>query len=248
MWLTRQIDGVAWHLDPARADDIDAWIRRHVPGVLERPEAVLKAGRGTRVAFADGLVLKEKRARPGRARARFALRRSASRRAYVLGEFLDSEDIPTALPQAWAVTRRFGMKTADYFLARHVAGESLQKWIKDLSLTSVQRGRIAENWGRLLGQLHSRGVSNRDVKDSNTIVTDASLFAMVLVDLDGARRVHCMTRRRALRDIWSIVRSLTKNGWVREEFDGRLLDGYNSAVLKRARWAKLPESFPDWPA
>lgn len=248
-WVRRVIEGSVWFLDSERETQIRDWIKRHVPCLLDNDEHIMKRSRGTRVAAADGLVLKESTARASRSSIRFGLRRSAAERAARLSVRLAMAGIPTARPVAYCIERRLGFRRRDFLISEEITGRCrLTEWLRNHTLDDHARKDVVSRWGELMGAFHSAGFSNRDMKDANVLVTGSTgSLQFFVVDLDGVRRVRLFTRRRVLRDIWSIVRSLRKNNWPDELCRAWLLEAYNSSVPDRLRIDVLPAEFPGWP-
>jgi len=243
---TFRVSGVNWRLGSDDAVRVRAWLSAHFPAALEKPENLLKDDRGSRVATVDGLVLKESTARKGRSVVRFGLRRSGSRRAFRLGRRLAECGVSTPLPLAWATVRRFGLRLKDYLVTEHVESHvSLKDKLDKCRENADERRRLMELLGRLLASFHVNGFSNRDMKDTNILVVESANPRLWAVDLDGVRRLRWITRRRAMRDFWPIVRSLKAHGYGDIGDQAGLLGGYGAVVPSRLRLDNFPEAWFD---
>jgi tRNA A-37 threonylcarbamoyl transferase component Bud32 len=239
-----RLAGATWRL---RRDDLartTAWLQAHFPEILERNENLLKDDTGSRVAAAEGLVVKESTARRGRSALRFGLRRSGARHAFRLGGELNALGISTPRPVAWATVRRLGLRVKDYFVAERVESCSpLKDTLDACRENAAARSQMLDLLGRLLASFHVNGVSNRDMKDTNILVNESGGTRLWVVDLDGARKKRFVTRRRAMRDFWPIIRSLKTHGLGGEADRADLLRGYNAVVPERLRFKGFPASY-----
>jgi len=180
-------------------------------------------------------------------------RRSRALRAFGLGHALLARHIYTALPLA-ALERRRGRLLYDSiliteavdagdlaavggrgrplhlnrFLSRHLSGNGAD------ALSDAERRRLAQQalWqvGRLLRRLHEEGFAHRDLKASNLLVhgsdRDDTAPAIVLVDLDGVRRVRRVSARQEFRGLMRLNVSLLECPSVNHAGRLRMLLGY----------------------
>jgi len=234
--------GVRWHLAPAAAGRLPAWLNEHFPSVLDSKAALLKADKGSRVATAAGLVIKESTARKRRSAYRFGFRRSGSRRAFRLGTALLALGLPTPRPLAWGTVRRLGLRLKDYLVTEYVADcRALKDKLDACRNDPVKRRRLMEQLGNLVALFHANGYSNRDMKDTNILVTEKDGPALWVVDLDGVRRPPLITRRRAARDFRPIAHSLSRHGMGTEEDLAGLLAGYSKTAPPRLVFDRFPD-------
>jgi tRNA A-37 threonylcarbamoyl transferase component Bud32 len=248
-WVEVRIGDIAWHVAADRRDEAAAWIGRHVPHLLDDERAVLKRTPSSRVAADDGWVLKESLPGRGLRASRFAVRRSAARRAADLGRRLIALGIATPEPLAWATVRRRGLRVRDYLVTRRIVGcQRLTEWLRMPDLSDSDRQRLVERLGRSLAQFHANGYLNRDMKDANLLVAETPDPTVWVVDLDGVRRAAHPWRRQILRDFWTVVRSLRKNGWDETRCKKWLAAAYDAAMPRTRRIGHLPDRFPNWAA
>ncbi len=237
-----EIGAIRWHVAGEQAGRLEKWLSAHFPGILTESENVLKKDKGSRVASAAGLVLKESTARKGRSMLRFGLRRSGARRAFTIGNELNAHGVPTPRPVAWATVRRFGLRERDYLVTEKVENACLlTEKLKTAGGDKTEREWIVRMLGRLLALFHCSGFSNRDMKDTNILVTENGGLKLWVVDLDGVRQKGMVTRTRAFRDFWPIVRSLAMYGWGDDCDKAAMLAAYNGAVPERLQLNRLPD-------
>jgi tRNA A-37 threonylcarbamoyl transferase component Bud32 len=249
-WRVLRERGVAWKVSECCFEMAAAWLRLHFPGVISDGAAHLKRSATTTVAACDGLVLKATGPAGGVRRLKFALRPSSSRRSARLASELRRAGIATPEPVAWATVRRAGLRQRDYLVTVHVRDAViLTHVLRRAGLPGDQRRDVVRMLGELLAAFHANRYSNRDMKDANLLVAEGGGTPQLwVVDMDGVRRVRRLTRRQVLRDFWSVVRSLRKNGWDEVECKRWLVEAYNARVPERLRFEALPDRFPDWAA
>ncbi len=191
-------------------------------------------------------------------------RLSRALRAFHMGHALLARHIHTALPLA-AMERRMGPLLLDSILITEAADGGadapeamhLNRFLnrhlgpsrKGDPLPAEQRGHLARQvlWqlGRLLRRLHEEGFAHRDLKGSNLLIRwDGSPDtppAIILVDLDGARRVRRVTARQEFRGLMRLNVSLLECPPVSHAGRLRMLIGY----LRRPGMASVPFK-PHW--
>ena len=239
-----RLRGIVWHVLPAYTVTLEQWLSTHYSDIFCQETALLKKDKGSRVAVASGLVLKERTARKGRSGGRFGFRRSASRRMYAMGRDLVRNAVRTPRPVAWATVRKFGLRVRDYFMTEEIPHAV---HLKDLlvNLTDAdpaERARVIRQWGALMGSFHAAGFSNRDLKDENVLVTGAEHTVFWAVDLDGVRRMK-VSVRRAVKDLWPVIRSLKMYHLGDMADKSSLLAGYNETARLTLRMEMLPSHY-----
>jgi len=170
-------------------------------------------------------------------------RRSRALRAFRLGHQLLARHIHAALPLA-ALEKRRGRFLLDAILITEAVDSSLHlnKFLnRHLGdgpngdpLAPRHRRRLAKQvlWqlGRLIRRLHQAGFAHRDLKASNLLVRwDGSVRrppAVIMVDLDGLRRVHYVSARQQFRGLMRLNVSLLECPVVNHAGRLRMLLGY----------------------
>ena len=128
--------------------------------------------------------------------------------------------IRTARPIAAIEKRRCGMLTGSFYLSEEIANGkiSTRYWCEDLRPLMGASGRIrrrafVRGLAGLFERLHAGNVYHNDLKDFNILVapeektSDARFF---LLDLEGVRRVNRLSRRRRIKNLVQLHRSLGK--------------------------------------
>jgi len=172
-----------------------------------------------------------------------AFRDSRPLRAFRLGHALLTRHIHNALPLA-ALERRRGPLLLDSILITEAVadGVHLNRFLSlhlgsregDGSVPPARRRRLAREvlWllGRLVRRLHTEGFAHRDLKASNLLVLwDGSADAtpeIIMIDLDGLRRVRHVSQRLQFRGLMRLNVSLFKCPAVNHAGRLRMLLGY----------------------
>lgn len=232
--------GIVWHVAPNRKEELQQWLDAHFAGILENPNVEnMKTGPGCHVVGAGDVVLKQRSAPSVSARLSFGCRASQSRRSFVLAQTLNKLDIPTPRPIAWATIRVAGFRTADILLtdwAKDVT--TLSWWLLHVCPSADERTKIIARVGTLLASFHVNGLSNRDMKSTNILLSHDTAQLWV-VDLDGTRKVRRLTQRRAMRDFRPIQRTLRQYGERLDSDEDALLSAYNASLPSAMQLSRL---------
>lgn len=176
-------------------------------------------------------------------------RRSRSRKAFELGHKLLTRNIPAALPLAALERRRFFLLKDSILITEAVNAPHLHdfmvKWFGDYSrndngISAKTRRQLYRDilleLGRMVQRLHANGFFHRDLKATNIRVhwnpQEHRTPRILLVDLDGMRRVSFMTSRRRFRGVMRLNVSLLQCPPVNNSGRLRMLIGY----LNRFGW------------
>ena len=147
--------------------------------------------------------------------------------------------IPTPAPVAWSTVRTAGLRTADYLLTEWVKNTTtLSWWLLHVCPRAAERTRVITEVGKLLASFHVNGLSNRDMKSTNILLSHDATKLWV-VDLDGTKRVRHLSRRRAKRDFRPIQLTLQKYGERQDSDESVLLNAYNASVPTAMQLTKL---------
>lgn len=193
-------------------------------------------------------------------------RHSRALRAFHRGHMLLTRQIHTALPLA-ALERRRGPLLADSILITRTAGpwpnlgKFMERYLGVLTeplprpLTRPDQARLAQQvlWqvGRLVRQLHEVGFAHRDLKAKSVLVQweehSASPPQLVLVDLDGLRRMHWLTKRVQFGMLMRLNVSLLACPAVNRAGRLRLLLGYlRGQLLGQVNFKPYWRTLEDW--
>jgi hypothetical protein len=170
-------------------------------------------------------------------------------RCFRLGHMLLTRRIATSLPLV-AIQRRVGGILYDSILVTEAVegqrlSDFLDAWLSPSPrpdparavapkppLDAAQRRQLVQEalWqlGRMLQRLHDNHFAHRDLKATNLLICWEPLTApeVVLVDLDGLRRVRVMTARRRFQGLMRLNVSLLKCPSVNRAGRLRMLLGY----------------------
>jgi len=168
-------------------------------------------------------------------------RRSRAIRAFKLGHALLTRRIPTALPLA-ALERRKGPLLLDSILITEAIDAARLNVFLDTHLgrqdrsasplDTAQQRQLAQDvlWelGRLVQRLHDNKFAHRDLKAPNLLARwpAGEVPDIVLVDLDGLKRVSHLTARRKFQGLMRLNVSLLKCPSVSHAGRLRMLLGY----------------------
>jgi hypothetical protein len=133
------------------------------------------------------------------------------------GEILKSADISVARPLAAVESRRFGSLERSFFVSEEIErGKTVDAyWLKELAPIPGREGyRNRRNFlralARLLSQLHQQRIYHNDLKDANIVVraTAPGNEKFFLLDLEGVRRCWYVSRRRRIKNLVQLNRTL----------------------------------------
>ena len=133
---------------------------------------------------------------------------------------LSESGIPTVRPLAAVDSRSWGMLNGSFFLSEEIEnGKTADAYWREELLTMKgkegirRRKRFVGAIGELFRSLHQRGVYHNDLKDANILVRpdfSGSAEQFYLLDLEGIRRYRKLNRRRQIKNLVQINRTLGK--------------------------------------
>ena len=155
---------------------------------------------------------------------------SSLRGAVILSE----SGIPTVRPLAAVDSRSWGMLNGSFFLSEEIEnGKTADAYWREELLTMKgkagirRRKRFVGAIGELFRSLHQRGLYHNDLKDANILVRpdfSDSAEQFYLLDLEGIRRYQKLNRRRQIKNLVQINRTLGKYLRVTDKL--RFLESY----------------------
>jgi tRNA A-37 threonylcarbamoyl transferase component Bud32 len=138
----------------------------------------------------------------------------ALRGAHVLSQ----QNIPAARAVAAVECRSCGMLTKSFFLTEEIAGGKTVDtyWRQDLqsaggSTGHARRRDFLRRLAALFRRLHNLNIYHNDLKDANILVvprSDLQPESIFLLDLEGIRRYRKLNRRRRIKNLVQLNRTL----------------------------------------
>jgi len=126
------------------------------------------------------------------------LRASGALQSWKAGHAFIDRGLPTPRPVMLLHRRRFGLPTVGYLLCDQVAdARHLDDAIR--SAGRCEKRRLAETLARWVRVMHERGISNRDLKAANILVT--RMGDCQFIDLVGVRTRRNIGQRLRVRDL-----------------------------------------------
>ena len=147
---------------------------------------------------------------------------------------LSDSDIGTARPLAAVDSKSWGMLNRSFFLSEEIEnGKTADVYWREHLLAAKgkegagRRRRFLQRLGTLFRSLHQQNVYHNDLKDANILVRSESSGGdeqFYLLDLEGIRRYRRLNRRRRIKNLVQLNRTLGKV--VRATDKLRFLEGY----------------------
>jgi tRNA A-37 threonylcarbamoyl transferase component Bud32 len=147
---------------------------------------------------------------------------------------LTASGIRTPRPLAAVESRSWGMLKKSFFLSEEIAGAKTADayWKEELVTQRGQEGmrsrqRFLRGMGELFRSLHRRDVYHNDLKDANILVRPdfgGGAEHFYLLDLEGIRRYRKLNRRRRIKNLVQLNRTLGK--YLRPADKVRFLKSY----------------------
>jgi tRNA A-37 threonylcarbamoyl transferase component Bud32 len=151
----------------------------------------------------EGFVLKRYNLKGAWRFLKDLFRISRARRTFEIACRLVKLGLPVAEPVGFADAKTFGLPTVSYYISKGIqGGQSLAEFLSSgTPLPSAYTKAVA----RLLAEMHTFGVSNRDLKVVNLVFNEKK--QPMLVDLDGIRFYSEIPEKKAAKNILRLFRS-----------------------------------------
>ena len=163
------------------------------------------------------------------------LRSSSALRSWIAGQSVRDRGLPTARPLAVLHRTRAGLPREGYLIFEFVAdADDLPRAIAGATLDG--RRQLLDDLGRLIRDLHDRGVSHRDLKAPNILVAGGK---PILIDLVGVGLGLHVSDRERIRNLARLTASSLASPVISNSDRLRLLRAYRS-------WSTHPMA--DWKA
>ena len=165
---------------------------------------------------------------------------------------LSASGIRTARPLAAVESRTWGMLNRSFFFSEEIGGAKTADcyWQEELVPVKGKEGvrkrkRFLCGMGELFRSLHEQAVYHNDLKDANILVhSDPSgeVEHFYLLDLEGIRHYRNLNRRRQIKNLVQLNRTLGK--YLRRVDKVRFLEAYlgpsfSNRIDKRGRIASI---------
>jgi tRNA A-37 threonylcarbamoyl transferase component Bud32 len=163
-------------------------------------------------------------------------RTNGTLRRWLTGHEMLARGIPTARPLAVILPPLHSPGRASFFVTEWISdGVNLRHLCKRLDrrprLASWSRvSPIAESVGSLIGRMHARNVSHRDLKLANLLVADrGTQVDAYLIDVDGAILQPQLSNRIRYRDLLRLVADSLRYSCISRTARLRFLKSYLEA-------------------
>jgi tRNA A-37 threonylcarbamoyl transferase component Bud32 len=150
-----------------------------------------------------GLIIKRYEPRNGWQSLKDLVRPSRARRAFICAFALRKAGIATPLPIAVG-ERRCCRWLQESFLICEEIPNAQTVWERRES--SMSKPVLARALGRTLAHLHNSGFSHSDPNFSNFLIRRDNPSELMVIDLDGIRRMDFVSPQAAAHDLYRLVR------------------------------------------
>lgn len=171
--------------------------------------------------------------------------RSPARRALDGSRLLAQAGFRAAAPLAALEYRRWGLVEKSFFLSAEVAGAvpADQFWWDARAKSPRLRRTFIAAIARLFAELHRAGIYHGDLKDANVLVRrEGDAMACFLLDVEHVRRGRSVPRRRRVKNLVQLHRTLGRLATARENLlflRAYLGDQGCSRSVRRAWWRRV---------
>jgi hypothetical protein len=142
--------------------------------------------------------------------------RSAARRSLAGAEVLAAAGIDSARPIASVEIRRGGMLESSFFVSEEIAGaQTSDRFWRNILKPVAGHDGLRERraylaaLAALFARLHAQRIYHGDLKDANIMaLAGAKEPRFALLDLEGVRRCSMISRRRRVKNLVQLYRTL----------------------------------------
>lgn len=175
---------------------------------------------------------------------------SGAFRALSGAQVLAEAGVATARPIAAVEERQWRLLTRSFYLTEEIQESkiSIRFWVEELAAipgaTGMRRRRaFLMVLSQLFARLHRENIYHNDLKDFNILVAPRNAgdqLELFLLDLEGVRRCGALSRRRRIKNLVQINRTLGKclSRTQRARFLKSYLENLGSAAGQRKTWAR----------
>src|SRR5262245_37696662 len=216
IWLERKYDEAAFIASLLNADCLFA----QTGCQIIKDQRKIKIGRLTVTICGQLRTLYVKRYNAFSLRYKLAspFRNSGAFRSLRGAAILRAARIPSAVPIAAVENRKNGALTKSFFLTEEIAGGETSDAFWRARLLGLEgshgialRRHFLAQLAGLFRVLHDRRIYHNDLKDANIFAAgqaDSNDFRFVLLDLDGVARLKYLSRRRKIKNLVQLNRTL----------------------------------------
>jgi hypothetical protein len=249
-FVLRRRGPLSIYLEQSLANDAGFRMMADADGFFDLPDCrIVKDQRKIKVARVKievggkptRVYLKRYNAFSWRYRAFSLFRSSGAVRSLKGAAILTESSIRTARPLAAMESRSWGMLDKSFFVSQEIEqAKTVDAYWRDelqplKAAGSLQKRQFLNGLGELFRFLHERGVYHNDLKDANILVGSSFAGAadqFYLLDLEGIRRYRRLGRRRKIKNLVQLNRTLGK--YVRLTDKARFLRSYlNGSLFSR---------------
>jgi tRNA A-37 threonylcarbamoyl transferase component Bud32 len=262
-WVQQDDDtGAIWSngMDPS---EIRSFLQDPARWLTTHARHWWKQGRATQVAEAnlpangreDKVVVKRYVYRPIREFIAALARDNPATRAYRNGLSLRLRELPTPRPLLLFHRRQFGLIHESYLITESVQGGApIDRYLEHRcqELAPGPRGQFTRAFvrqvGRLIRQMHDRGVTHPDLKANNLLVTEGEdrQPRLFLIDLDGVQTWQRVPDRAMIQNLARFAVGFRAHPYITQTDRVRFLRAYLGAHRFQQSWKEIWRMLTRW--